>query len=251
MNTSECRRHAFTLIELPAARKGFTLIELLVVIAILMVLMAMLIPLASVGLENARRSTCRSNLRQIGAALYLYAGDPVMNGEFTLIRPRTDPLQNQGPLHMHAQLLGNVQPVGGSVVPSFVTNRVRNLLVDPKVWVCPCDKEDRSYGGTTTVRPATSIASIDWFNISYMFIAGHRIIGTPENPAVAPLMTDEANEPENSLGDIKPMTEGDNHGADFRNVLYLDGHAAAYKGAAGARNVFTNLIQTSLLQSID
>ncbi|MBU1693337.1 MAG: prepilin-type N-terminal cleavage/methylation domain-containing protein [Verrucomicrobia bacterium] len=238
-------------------RRAFTMIELLVVIAIIMILMGLLIPVANLGIENARRSACRSNLRQIGAALYLYAGDPVMNGEFTLIRPRSYPdLTQQERLHQHAQLLGNVQPSGGRVDPSFVTNRVRNLLVDPKVWVCPSDRIDGGEGGDPleTVRPAKDIASILWFNISYMYVAGHRIIGTPENPAVAPLMTDEANARENGSqtpGQMKPIKEEDNHGAEFRNVLYLDGHVAALKGADVANSIFTNLIQTSVLQSID
>lgn len=236
-------------------RRAFTLIELLVVIAIIAVLMAILIPVAKLGIENGRRTTCRSNLRQIGAALLLYAGDPVMNGEFTLIRPRTTPaLQFQERLHQHAQLLGGVLPSGGRVVASFVTNRVRSILLDPKVWVCPSDREDGPAGSTVPVTPAPTMAAITWNNISYMYVAGHRLIGTPENPALAPLMTDEANETENGSqtpGQMKPITAADNHGAEYRNVLYLDGHVAAIQNADAANSIFTNLVNTAILQSID
>lgn len=45
---------------------GFTLVELLVVIAIIGVLIAILIPAVQAAREAARRSTCSSNVRQLG-----------------------------------------------------------------------------------------------------------------------------------------------------------------------------------------
>ena len=55
--------------------RAFTLIELLAVIALIAVLAALLVGSISKIRDIARRSTCTSNLRQIGAAFQLYAAD--------------------------------------------------------------------------------------------------------------------------------------------------------------------------------
>ena len=58
-----------------SARHAFTLVELLVVIAIIAILAAILFPVFARARENARRTSCLSNLRQIGLGFLQYAGD--------------------------------------------------------------------------------------------------------------------------------------------------------------------------------
>lgn len=60
-----CKKHS----------KGFTLIELLVVIAIVSVLAALLLPAMVGSKERAKRTACRSNMRQLALAIHLYGGD--------------------------------------------------------------------------------------------------------------------------------------------------------------------------------
>ncbi len=57
------------------AGSGFTLIELLVVIAIIAILAAILFPVFARARENARKSTCQSNLKQISTAGLMYVQD--------------------------------------------------------------------------------------------------------------------------------------------------------------------------------
>ena len=220
--------------------KAFTLIELLIVIAIIALLAAILFPAVNMAIERGRRSSCSSNLHQIGLALIQYADDH--NG-WMILAGSTSPtydggvLANQWPFRQH------------------ITNlNARGYIKDPRIWWCPSDRLD-GYPASRKAEPAKDFSVFNSVgNCSYMYISGYNIAKTLEKPATAPLVADESNEQENGnlRGSKMPaIGKNDNHGADYRNVLFLDGHVISVEGSNTANSIFNNLVNPEILQSVD
>ncbi len=65
----------------PTQTKGFALKELLIVIAIIALIAALSFPMFARARENARKSSCQNNLKQMGLGFAQYTQD---NGSFPL-----------------------------------------------------------------------------------------------------------------------------------------------------------------------
>lgn len=74
----------------PARRRAFTLVEVLVVITVIALLGAMLFPVMVEARARGYRTSCASNLRQIGQGLEMYRGDSDGRYPTTITRFRTD-----------------------------------------------------------------------------------------------------------------------------------------------------------------
>lgn len=229
-----------------AKKPGFTLIELLVVIAIIALLAGILFPTIGRALEKGRRARCVANLQQLGLIFNAFAQDHDGYLPWCRLSIPEDLAKNNGALAGQVSFTFAVTNLFGDGTNGYVR--------DLAIFVCPSDKVDGPANNTpvTVSKDIKTFASLG--NCSYMYIAGFNLLTSQERFSVAPVLTDESNQRENGSlqgGNMPKITAADNHGANFRNVLYLDGHVGSIDNADASNAIFTNLMNTKIINSVD
>ena len=164
-------------------KKAFTLIELLVVIAIIALLMAIILPAFNKAKDMARKVICRSNFRQIGVVMGVYASEHNFDYRNFKRKPELGPEESYDDYYENSWLFRD-----GTADYAHEPNRMKNaimstgLLLDHKMFFCPSVvnlSNEKNYnraemnGGTPASRATNDLIADDLtpaFQSSYVWV---------------------------------------------------------------------------------
>lgn len=200
----------------PRRGGGFSLVELLVLLAVMAILASLLIPGISSARDTAKRTQCTSNLRQIGVAAVLYAGDH--NGWF----PPFPSTAGWSP----AYTVWN-NPSGVAQWVYFGALYDQGYLTDGRVFYCPTALKGM-YDYASQWAPRVKDKTVtQGFRIGYV----HRVIDTTAISPVVGTLAAAAAGSRVLMTDIcvinysgHPLVPVHPNGQRGVNVLYGDGH---------------------------
>ena len=166
--------------------RGFTLIELLVVIAIIALLAAILFPVFARARENARKSSCQSNLKQIGMGIMQYVQDADESMPIARSGLNINGTEVAG-APWHAAIFPYVKSVQLFKCPSFSSNQMlnnRGSLALPASYLACCVNDAGAWGGAAPITTSTTPTAVaDIVSVAQVMMVGEtgrRDRGDPE-----------------------------------------------------------------------
>ena len=237
-------------------RGAFTLVELLVVIAIIGILAAILFPVFARARENARRSSCSSNLKQIGLGLMQYLQDN--DGTF--------------PVTYYDTTDNEFKPQGSQ--GGYTATAIYPYTKSAAIWRCPSQKA--AFFPRYQIYADEPIGSIPYerrmnYAINWYIISRNANAAEPVSEAIVPFPSEiialaeaggvnpDPNDvrPSNTLNDLWTMVyagpgEGGCSLSDYHcrrqssphfdgaNYLFCDGHVKYLPLALSAANTAAN-----------
>ena len=214
-----------------AANRAISLVELLVVIGIIAILIAILLPSMSRAREQANRTRCENNIRQIGLALAVYVSD---HGEYPVLDstgafgPPQDSMKNPPPVFVAARRSGLL------ALRSQVEFRLANLVC-PDGWASGGDRDfyddpamirsgtvfmDYAYWPWRFAPPPDGASDLRYSSFKYRQEKGTKIL-------VTDIVTDFTGMPANVRAMLGYGNHGGNHTAPVQFIRRTDGHGHA------------------------